>query len=78
MWGSGWGKQSISILPLMANTKLRTTLLLERKHGKNMLVDLADVQGMLKPIFSKFKENEQATIHHLMSLFAVVILMTST
>ena len=43
-----------------------------------MLLDLADMQGMLKRVFSKFKENEQATIHHLMSLFAVVILMTST
>ena len=43
-----------------------------------MLLDLADMQGMLKPLFSKFNENEQATIHHLMSLFAVVILMTST
>ena len=36
-----------------------------------MLLDLADMQG-------KCKENELATIHHLMSLFAVVILMTST
>ena len=43
-----------------------------------MLLDLADMQGMLKPLFSKFKENEQATIHHSMPLFAVVILMTST
>ena len=43
-----------------------------------MPLDLADMQGMLKRLFSKFKENVQATIHHLMSLFAVVILMTST
>ena len=43
-----------------------------------MLLDLAEMQGMLKPLFSKFNENEQPTIHHLMSLFAVVILMTST
>ena len=43
-----------------------------------MLLDLADMQGMLKPLFSKFKDNEQVSIHHLMTLFAVVILMTST
>ena len=43
-----------------------------------MFLDLADMQGMLKPLFSKFKDNEQVSIHHLMTLFAVVILMTST
>ena len=43
-----------------------------------MLLHLADMQGMLKPLFSKFKENEQVTILLLMSLFAVIILMTST
>ena len=43
-----------------------------------MLLDLADMQGMLKPLLSIFKGNEQVTIHHLMPLFAVVILMTST
>ena len=43
-----------------------------------MLLHLADMQGMLKPLLSKFKENEQVTILLLMSLFAVIILMTST
>ena len=43
-----------------------------------MLLDLADMQGMLKPLFSKFKDYEQVSIHHLMPLFAVVISMTST
>lgn len=43
-----------------------------------MLLDLADMQGKLKPLLPKFKKNEQVTIHILMTLFAVVILLTST
>ena len=83
MWGSVWGKQSISILPLIANTKLRTTLLLERKQGKNDFNRLCfwillTCKVCLNLYFPNLKKNEQVTIHHLMSLFAVVILMTST
>ena len=52
-----------------------------------MLLDLADMQGMLKPLFSKFKENEKVTIYpfdvficcsHFNNKHIIIIIWTKT